>query len=180
MIPTRIFLFFLTAAALATVPAAEISTTVKIDSVPFIEQKTSYCGPAALASVLQHYKLNITQDQIAEKIYNPKLNGTLITDLQNEAERLGFKTELGRGNIELIKEFIDRGQLVLVLIETGWWFISSPHYLVVFGYDNKGVIAHTGYDAAEHIDFDDLEDDWQDMGYSYLTILGPKENKNNE
>ena len=62
--------------------------------VPFVKQKDQFCGPASLSSVLGFYGISLSQEAIADKVYNPKLKGALITDLENYVKSLGLKAEM--------------------------------------------------------------------------------------
>lgn len=138
--------------------------------VPFVKQRSEFCGPAALSSVLRYYGINITQEKIAEKVHIPKLKGALITDLQNYAKRKGFKTQLSTGDIENIKKYIKRKIPVILLVDYGFWVISKPHYIVVIGYNEEGVIAHTGYEASVFISYKKLEKIWEKTGKVFLVV----------
>ncbi|WP_456393033.1 C39 family peptidase [Persephonella sp.] len=138
--------------------------------VPFVKQQSEFCGPAALSSVLRYYNLDISQEEIAKKVYIPKLKGALLSDLENYARSLGFKTISGQGSINKIKEFIDSKKPVIVLVDYGLLFISSPHYLVVVGYNKNGFIVHDGYRAFEEIPYRKFRKLWKKLGNVYLVV----------
>lgn len=142
----------------------------QIENVPFIKQKTHFCGPAALSSVLAYYKTNISQEEIAKEVYSEKINGTLITDLQNYAKKKGFNTILKTGSIEDIKRYIKQKKPVIVLIDFGIWIISVPHYLVIIDCDEKNITAHTGYKPKKKISIKEFQTNWKKIGSTYLVI----------
>ena len=45
----------------------------EIEGVPFIQQDSQFCGPAALASVMSYYGAPVDQKVIGSKVYNEKL-----------------------------------------------------------------------------------------------------------
>jgi ABC-type bacteriocin/lantibiotic exporter with double-glycine peptidase domain len=142
----------------------------QIDGVPFVKQETLYCGPASLASVMAFYGVSIDQNTIADTVYSEKLKGSLITDLENFAQANGFQTRLGQGTADDIKGFLNEKKPVIVLVDLGFWLLSKPHYLVVTGYDHKGFIAHTGYEASRHFPYPGFQKIWQKKGSVYLVI----------
>jgi len=142
----------------------------QIDGVPFVRQDSSFCGPASLASVMAFYKVDIDQKTIGESVYIEALKGTLITDLDNYAQSKGFITRLAQGSLADIRGFIDQGRPLIVLVDLGFWFISRPHYLVVTGYTDDEIIAHTGYEASKHFTHEEFESIWQRKGSAYLVI----------
>jgi len=141
-----------------------------IEGVPFVKQDREQCGPASLASVLSYYGLSVHPDSISEAVYDPRIKGTLITDLENYARRLGFRTESGQATVEQAKSFIDREMPVIVLIDLGFLLAPRPHYLVLFGYTEKGFIAHDGETASKVYDFPGFIKKWEKMGNTYLLV----------
>jgi ABC-type bacteriocin/lantibiotic exporter with double-glycine peptidase domain len=155
-----IFLLLLTSNALA----------FEIEGVPFIQQDSQFCGPAALASVMSYYGAPVDQKIIGSRVYSEKLQGALITDLERYARDAGFETNSGRGTVGGLKAEIDRRRPVIVLVDRGFWVLSRTHYLVVFGYDDEGFIAHDGFSASKHYRYDEFLDSWGKMGNAYLLI----------
>jgi len=112
--------------------------TFVIDDVPFVRQETQYCGPAALSSVLSYYGDDVDQKTIGKEVHSPGLRGALITDLENYSRKRGFQTKIGRASTADIKEFLLNNKPVIVLVDIGFWVISRMHYLVVYGYTDRG------------------------------------------
>lgn len=148
----------------------KFSYGTQVLNVPFIKQKDDFCGPAALSSVFSFYGVDIPQEEIAKYVYIKQLKGALITDLENYAKKQGFKTILKNSNIDEIKTFIDRGIPVIALTETGFWLISSPHYIVITGYNGEGIIANTGYEYRKIIPYREFEKRWEKLGNTILVI----------
>jgi len=142
-----------------------------VSGVPFrAQQARDDCGPAALASVLAFRGREVSQAAIAAAVYTPALGGSLLPDLENYARQLGFATRSGRGEEALLRRSIDAGQPVLIPVETGFSAFSSPHYLVVFGYDEGGYLAHAGNLGTVFIAATDLLPRWERMGRLYLIL----------
>lgn len=94
----------------------------------------------------------------------------MITDLENYAKKLGFKTELFKGDEKTIKDYISKGVPVIVLVDFGVLFTNVPHYLVIIGFDGGGFYAHTGYEAEKFYSFEELDRIWRRMGRVGLAI----------
>jgi ABC-type bacteriocin/lantibiotic exporter with double-glycine peptidase domain len=157
-------LIFLFLFAAVNAPAAEIH------GVPFVKQDTLQCGPASLASVLLFYGDNIDQYTIGKEIYSDKLKGTLITDLENFARKRGFQTLLAQGTIGELKQFVDKGRPVIVLVDLGVWLVSKPHYLVIAGYTESGFIVHSGYEASNLYGYNRFQRVWDKTGRAFLVV----------
>ena len=142
----------------------------QIEGVPFVRQESHFCGPASLASVFAYYGLAMDQDTIAKTVYVEKLKGALITDLENYASSQGFQSRLGQGTMEDIKASLKEKRPVIVLVDLGFWVFTRPHYLVVTGFNEKGFIAHTGYEALKPFTYDEFEKVWKKEGSVYLLI----------
>ncbi|PMP76411.1 MAG: peptidase C39 [Sulfurihydrogenibium sp.] len=138
--------------------------------VPFVKQRTDFCGPASLSSVMAYFGDKVDQDEIASFVYNPKLKGALITDLQNFAKERGFQTILKSSDIEEIKSFIDQKKPVIALIDLGFWVISKPHYVVIVGYNQDGFLLNTGYKEKEFMSYRDFQEKWEKMGKVILVV----------
>jgi ABC-type bacteriocin/lantibiotic exporter with double-glycine peptidase domain len=142
----------------------------KLLDVPFVKQKDDYCGPASLSSVLEYYHIKENQEDIAKAVYNPKLKGALITDLENYAKSLGLEAHTFQGNLEDVKRYIDEGKPVILLVDLGFLWFSVPHYMVVIGYDKKHMYVHTGYESKKAFDYQDLDKKWAKMGRVGLVV----------
>ncbi len=149
---------------------AATAITHVIEGVPFVKQDTRYCGPASLASVLNYYGDTVDQRTIGKSTYSEKLKGALITDLENVARARGFKTRSAAGRLEDLRSAVCEGVPVIVLIDRGFWVVSRPHYLVVFGYDEGGFIAHDGYRDSQRYPYPEFEKQWTKAGSTYLLV----------
>jgi ABC-type bacteriocin/lantibiotic exporter with double-glycine peptidase domain len=141
-----------------------------IPGVPFVKQETQYCGPASLASVLCFYGDPVDQHVIGKAVFMEKIKGSLITDLQDYAKGRGFEAKIGCGTPEDIKRFILQDRPVIVLVDFGFWVISRPHYLVVYGFNEEGFIAHDGFQASKTFHYEKFQDIWKKSGSSYLLV----------
>jgi len=149
---------------------AATAATHVIEGVPFVKQDTQYCGPASLSSILSYYGDPVDQQTIGKDTYCEKLKGALITDLENFARARGFRTRSVSGTLEDIQSAVSGGTPVIVLVDQGFWVVSQPHYLVVFGYDDTGFISHDGYQASQRFPYPEFRKIWTKAGSTYLLI----------
>lgn len=147
-------------------------STISVEGVPFIKQKDNFCGPAAMAALLQYYGQDISQEEVAEKVYTPKLEGALISDMENYAREQGYAVEVSEGNIDSITSLIDEGTPVITLVDRGIWKVSVPHYYVVYGYNtgNETFLLHTGDECCKEMEYDKLDGEWERMNRLMLVI----------
>lgn len=149
---------------------ASNALALEIEGVPFIKQDSQFCGPASLAAVMTYHGAPTDQKTVASRVYSDKLQGALITDLDRYARDAGFETKSGRGTEEWLKAEIDRGRPVIVLVDLGFWVVSKPHYLVVYGYDGEGFRAHDGYTPGNHYPYARFGEIWEKMGNAFLLV----------
>lgn len=137
----------------------------KIENVPFIPQKENYCGPAALAMVMNYYEADITQDEIAKEVYTSELAGTLSMELLLYPIQKGFEAEMYNGNIEDLKEKIRARFPLIVSVKDD--DKAKAHYMVVWGYDewNKRIFVYSGYKNAQVIEYKRFTEIWEKADY---------------
>ena len=150
-----------------------------ISNIPFYPQKRYYCGPASLASILNFYGKNFSQDEIAEKVFEPKLTGTLIMDILLFARRNGFKGEVLQGNSDILKREISLGHPLIVFFNLGFKIHPVYHYAVLVGYDDlmKVFILYSGTTKNKIISYKDFYKKWGKAGCWVLLILPDGEEK---
>lgn len=148
-------------------------STVILD-VPFYSQSDYECGPASLASVLNYWNKKrglkeITVQEIIDSIYSPHARGVLGIDLELYAKKKGFSTLQKRGTVDELKNLIDKGLPAIILVSYGFYVYQLDHFLVVKGYNEKGIIVNSKK-ADEFISFERLERIWKRADYWMLVI----------
>jgi ABC-type bacteriocin/lantibiotic exporter with double-glycine peptidase domain len=143
-----------------------------IKNVPFVRQKDKFCGPAAMASVMNFYGQNISQDQIAEEVYSPELKGALISDMGNFAREMGYNASIINGDENTLISLVDEGIPSIILVDLGIWVLSVPHYYVVYGYNKskETFIINTGFTSNKEMNFKDLDKEWEKMNRLMLIV----------
>ena len=142
-----------------------------ISDVPYFPQEQrDDCGPAAVATLLSYEGRAVPVAEISRAVYDPRLGGSLLPDMENFVGQLGFATRSGRGDLDLLRQAIDAGRPVVIPVETGFWHISRPHYVVLFGYDQRRFLAHAGVRESVFIDAGELLRRWEKMNRLYLYL----------
>jgi hypothetical protein len=146
-----------------------------LSEVPFFAQEEHYCGPAALASVLNFYGKELSQEEIAESIYLPQVKGTLNLDLLLYARKQGFEAETLNFDLERLKKELAEGHPLIVFLDVGWGFYPIRHYAVVVGYDDtqEVIVIHSGGRKNQLISDKKFQKAWEKTGNWCLLILPP-------
>jgi len=146
-----------------------------IKGLEFKKQRRHLCGPAALASVLRFWGENITQDDIADKIYLSNIRGTLTFDLENYAYNKGYFSQISHSDIHTLGERIKQNIPVIVMHQI-YPIIRKYHYLVVFGYDDTDdiILAYTGKEKPQLISYFHFMRKWKSADYWMLVVCPPE------
>ena len=149
------------------------SSSRNIENVPFYPQEVYQCGPASMAGVLNYWGVNVSPEEIAAEIYSPSAKGTLTLDMILYAERKGLKANGYKGNLLNIKEKIDSGYPIIVLVDLGFWIYQQNHFMVVTGYDESGVIVNSGKEGQKFIASKDFLKSWRRTNF-WTLLITPK------
>ncbi|MGQ9645914.1 MAG: C39 family peptidase [Thermodesulfobacteriota bacterium] len=141
-----------------------------IPNVPFYPQEEFRCGPASLAEILNYWNVNISPEEIASEIYSQSARGTLNIDMVLYAEKRGLRAKQYRGSLEDIRDRIDSGYPLIVLVDEGFLLYQRNHFMVVIGYGKGGIIAHSGREPSKFIPFGDFLRSWKRTGFWTLLI----------
>jgi len=115
-----------------------------VDGVPFFPQEMYQCGPASLAGVLNYWGVAVTPEEIARAIYSPGARGTLDLDLVFYGEKRGLKAFQYPGTLGDLKKNIEGKIPLIVLVDEGFLTYQKHHFMVVVGYSDQGIFAHSG------------------------------------
>jgi len=134
------------------------------------QQRTDDCASVALASLLAHAGHPASPIEIDQAVYDTKLKGSLLLDLENFAARRGAITHSGRGDLALLRQQLEQGRPLLLPIDLGWGLWRRPHYVVVFGYDKEHFLLHLRSGESPVIAAEKLEQQWSRAGHLYLYL----------
>jgi ABC-type bacteriocin/lantibiotic exporter with double-glycine peptidase domain len=181
--PIWVALCALTAAVSAGMPrgtpsdAAPPPPTHRITDVPLVEPNTNWCGPAALAAVLQYHGEAITAQDVAERIYLPDYRGSLNLDLLVHARERNFEAWAAAGSPDMLSRAIRRDRPVICMLRKRGPLARRNHYVVVRGYDvDRALWFIDGGDGKEvSCSTRRFEREWEGCGRWMLVVEGKTE-----
>ena len=158
---------------LETAPA--FPRPVELTAVPFFPQEAYQCGPAALATVLNHAGLNVTPEELAPQVYLPERHGGLQFELLAAARRHGRVPYVLRPQLETLVTEVASGHPVLVLQNLGFAAIPKWHYAVVVGFDlsRAEVVLRSGHERRHVTSLRTFEHTWRRGDYWAIVVLPP-------
>lgn len=151
------------------------SRDARIIDVPFYKQEEYQCGPSALATVMNYWCIKtakgcVSMEEISSEIFSSSARGVLGIDLELYAMKRGFSTEQFSGDTNIVKESIDSETPLIIMVTYGFLFYQINHFLVVTGYDEKGIIVNDGRNQNKHLRYEKLDRIWKKTGYWTLRI----------
>jgi ABC-type bacteriocin/lantibiotic exporter with double-glycine peptidase domain len=141
-----------------------------IENVPFFPQEEYQCGPASLAGVLNYYGLKISPEEIANEIYSKSARGTLTIDMVLFAQKIGMSAKQYSGSLDDIRKNIDNKNPVIVMIDTGIFFVQQYHFMVITGYNEEGIIVNSGKVQNKFMPENNFLNMWEKTKYWMLEI----------
>jgi predicted double-glycine peptidase len=144
-----------------------------IRDVPFYPQEDYQCGPASMASVMNYWNVHADPDEIGKQIFSKSARGALTIDMMLYAKSKGFDAEQSKGSMEELKNSVDSGYPIIVLVDYGISVIQINHFMVVTGYNDDGVIVHSGEFPNRFISWQDFLPAWKKTDYWSLLIKKP-------
>jgi len=127
------------------------------------------CGPEALASVLGYHGVKVTVEEVQAEIYNPRIKGTVSTNLAPYARKKGLYCTYHNGSFKKIKESINNDLPPIIMVKLGK---DLFHFLVVTGYSEteKKILCRDFGTRKWIFPLDELYKRWEPAGYFYLEI----------
>jgi len=141
-----------------------------IEDVPFFPQEKYQCGPASLAAVLNFWGVTLSPEEVGSDIFSPSARGTLDQDMVFYAQNRGLKANRYRGSVEDLTEKVDSGYPLIVLVDRGSLVYQQNHFMVIVGYNPKGIIAHSGTEARKFIPPRSFLRSWEKTGFWTLLV----------
>jgi ABC-type bacteriocin/lantibiotic exporter with double-glycine peptidase domain len=165
-------LFFLSCTAV-TAPNNHFKKAQIIENVPFYPQEMFQCGPASLAEIFNFWGTKISPEEIAGEIYSKSARGTLTIDMVFYAEKKGFAARQYSGNLLDVQTKIDSGYPLVVLVDYGFSIYEKTHYMVILGYNEDGLLVHSGKEKGKFIPLKPFIKAWEKTNF-WTLLIGPK------
>jgi len=153
------------------------ATSIELAETPFFPQTEHYCGPAALAMVLNTAGVDVGMQELGSRVYLPEKRGSLQIEVAAAARhyrRMPYRIDGSLG--ELLTE-LRAGRPVLVFQNLGVKLIPVWHYAVVVGYDAGAdtIVLRSGRDRRRVMAAGDFLDTWERADRWGIVVLRPGE-----
>jgi len=166
-----LFVFLSGCTTVSPVPSAQKETSTHIiRNVPFYPQEDFQCGPASLAAVLNYWGISVSPEQAAKDVYSNSARGTLNIDMLFYAQSHGLAASQYSGRLDDLRERIDAGNPLIVLVDFGFSIFQINHFMVIVGYNELGVIANSGRDEMKFIPMEDFLRSWEKTRFWTLLV----------
>jgi hypothetical protein len=86
------------------------------------------------------------------------------------AENRGVKADRHRGSLEDLTEKVDSGYPLIVLVDRGSLVYQQNHFMVIVGYNPKGIIAHSGTETRKFIPLRSFLRSWEKTDFWTLLV----------
>lgn len=158
-------------------PPGDVQDQVELNQVAFFPQDEYQCGPAALATVLDYQGINVSPDDLTEKVYIPQRKGSLQLEMIATARSNGLLSYRIEPELNALLKEINHGNPVLVFQNLSIDYWPQWHYAVVIGYDlnQSELILRSGGIARHNISFSTFERTWQRAKYWAYVFVPPGE-----
>jgi hypothetical protein len=136
--------------------------SVELTQVAFYSQTEDQCGPAALATVLEHAGVTRTLQQLQADVYVPQRQGSLPLEMLGGARRAGVVPYVLKGEPQALWQEVAAGHPVVVLQNLRWDWLPLWHYAVLVGYDREAatVTLRSGDEKRRVMSVVDFETSW--------------------
>ncbi len=162
--------FFILMSCTTKYKPIDFADAVMIENIPFFSQDEYQCGPASLAAVLNYWGVKVSPEEIAEEIYSKSARGTLDIDILLYAQKNGLNALQYSGDIGDLRENIKSGLPVVVLVDYGFYVYQANHFMVVVGFNKKGVFVNSGREREKFIPEEDFIKSWKRTDFWTLLI----------
>jgi tetratricopeptide (TPR) repeat protein len=162
--------------ALLASPPINLADFHEIKNVDFIDQTSSYCGPATLTMAMRWAGQDVSVDQVAALVYTPGFHGSFQSDMISASRRQGLMA-VPIHDLQALLTEVQAGHPVIIFENLSVSWAPVWHYALILGYDLKKqeMIMHSGHDAFYHWDMEKFERSWMLGDYWGLVVLPPGE-----
>jgi tetratricopeptide (TPR) repeat protein len=145
-----------------------------VSDVPLIVQADYFCGPAALAMVMQWSGADVTQAELAAVSFTPMAKGTYLSDMLGAARRQGYLA-ITVDDLPALLGDVQAGHPVIVFQNLGFELAPVWHYGVVIGYDlTSGIITlHSGQNRVMRMPLSNFLRSWDRGDRWALAVMPP-------
>lgn len=151
--------------------------SIELFEVPFFPQDKYQCGPAALATSLVFSGVKVQPEELIDRLYVPKRQGSFQVEMLATARRYNRIPYLIEPNLSALVAQLKSGKPVLVMQNLGVSMIPRWHYAVAVGMDTheETLILRSGTIERRQTPLDVFERTWQRAEHWGLVLLEPGE-----
>jgi tetratricopeptide (TPR) repeat protein len=155
--------------------AEALPVPIELREVPFFPQEEYQCGPAALATLLNHSGVVVTPEQLAPQLYLPERQGSLQIELLAAARRHARVPYVLQPQLESLAAEVASGNPVLVLQNLGLSIAPTWHYAVVVGLDlvRGQIVLRSGRESRHVVALETFEHTWHRADYWGVVVVAP-------
>jgi tetratricopeptide (TPR) repeat protein len=140
-----------------------LPSQVELSGIAFYPQEKYQCGPAALATMLTSEGIDVTPQQLVDKVYIPERKGSLQIEMIATARSAQLLAYQLAPELKAILREVASGRPVLVFQNLALDWLPQWHYAVVVGYDLSAqqLILRSGTQKRHLVAFSTFERTWQ-------------------
>ncbi|WP_234982780.1 PA2778 family cysteine peptidase [Ectothiorhodosinus mongolicus] len=163
--------------ALTQSPPPQLADRIELTQTPFFPQEQYQCGPAALATVLNHQGYRVSDTALVDEIYVPARQGSLQTEILAAVRSRDLMAYVLEPQLESLLKEVASGRPVLVMQNLGVSLFPVWHYAVVIGYDlpEQRIILRSGLNERHINSFKTFERTWRRANRWAIIITDPNE-----
>jgi hypothetical protein len=153
----------------------DLAPRVELTQVPFVPQEDNFCGPSALAMVLNAEGVNVSLDTLIQEVYLPGREGSLQVEMLAAVRRHGLVAYLLAPKFVDVLREVAAGTPVITLENYGFSWYPKWHYSVMIGYDldTFEVIRRSGERPRRVVPMGIFEKVWKPGGYWAMVAMPP-------